>query len=600
MRLPYVRRICCNTPCGMHLGNVARAPPHCPLQSHTPGHLGETTSNSRLAFRSGDLSRHSSDTPQQIHRAGYSLTVRLMYVYHHAEHGYGGEEYAGAHTSEAATSGAETSEAVTSGAETSEAATSGAETSEAATSGAETSGADTSGAATSWGTRAAAAAASTRAPTAVTGSTEIDVGASSRMMKCEVDAFRDGLSFGRAPTTPRAPLPQRPEDGGVEGAAGAPGGGGAAGGGGGARLQPRAAAARRHLGPAAASRRAVKPGAARARPTRDIHGTVATADQWRVVELWLGELVLVRCCTQQEPISTVEPGETKFISIIHKEQAGAPLHASCDSAAPPHGWTWPPRSMDGVRRGVSTEVTECSGTENESTPTKSTVTYIQAVRREHCTAVQSLAISGDGGLDARGSIALIASALLGLKRPIRVMRGEYGPAISSGTIPTCENSGATPPGGSNPVLLGGRRGQHRGEQLSERQKINVVGRRKWEHTEKMSSLRQYLPNFIRCKSSSCRNLGSNRGPQNRIGGRGGVAARAFASHQGEPSSFPGEAAPGHFQLGIVPDDAAVRWVFSGFSHSPRPCIPTLAFHACLASPSMALTTLNDKRPFHKI
>ncbi|KAJ8873683.1 hypothetical protein PR048_024515 [Dryococelus australis] len=40
----------------------------------------------------------------------------------------------------------------------------------------------------------------------------------------------------------------------------------------------------------------------------------------------------------------------------------------------------------------------------------------QWVRREHCTPVQSLALSGDGALDAHGSIVLIAPALLGLKR----------------------------------------------------------------------------------------------------------------------------------------------------------------------------------------
>ncbi|KAJ8884323.1 hypothetical protein PR048_016180 [Dryococelus australis] len=38
------------------------------------------------------------------------------------------------------------------------------------------------------------------------------------------------------------------------------------------------------------------------------------------------------------------------------------------------------------------------------------------VRREHCTPVQNLAFSGVGALDERGSVALIASVLLSLKR----------------------------------------------------------------------------------------------------------------------------------------------------------------------------------------
>ncbi|KAJ8886221.1 hypothetical protein PR048_012430 [Dryococelus australis] len=39
-------------------------------------------------------------------------------------------------------------------------------------------------------------------------------------------------------------------------------------------------------------------------------------------------------------------------------------------------------------------------------------------------------------------------------------------------------------------------------------------------------------------------------------------------------SIPGEVAPGFSHVRIVPDDAAVRWVFSGVSRFPRPCTPT--------------------------
>ncbi|KAJ8884361.1 hypothetical protein PR048_016218 [Dryococelus australis] len=43
------------------------------------------------------------------------------------------------------------------------------------------------------------------------------------------------------------------------------------------------------------------------------------------------------------------------------------------------------------------------------------VPWVQAVRRECCTSVQSLALCGDGALDSLGSVALIAPAFLGLK-----------------------------------------------------------------------------------------------------------------------------------------------------------------------------------------
>ncbi|KAJ8898441.1 hypothetical protein PR048_003801 [Dryococelus australis] len=41
---------------------------------------------------------------------------------------------------------------------------------------------------------------------------------------------------------------------------------------------------------------------------------------------------------------------------------------------------------------------------------------LHAVRREHCPPAQSLALSGDGALETRGSVVLIAAAFLGLKR----------------------------------------------------------------------------------------------------------------------------------------------------------------------------------------
>ncbi|KAJ8881590.1 hypothetical protein PR048_018075 [Dryococelus australis] len=63
----------------------------------------------------------------------------------------------------------------------------------------------------------------------------------------------------------------------------------------------------------------------------------------------------------------------------------------------------------------------------------------------------------------------------------------------------------------------------------------------------------------------------------------------LASHQGKPGSIPGRVTPGLSLVGIVPDDAAGRQVFSGISRFPQNFIPTL-LHSNLASPSSALKT----------
>ncbi|KAJ8889772.1 hypothetical protein PR048_009275 [Dryococelus australis] len=55
-------------------------------------------------------------------------------------------------------------------------------------------------------------------------------------------------------------------------------------------------------------------------------------------------------------------------------------------------------------------------------------------------------------------------------------------------------------------------------------------------------------------------------------GRGGCVISTLASHQGEPGSIPGWVT-GFSQVGIVPDDAVGRRVFSGMSRFPRPCTP---------------------------
>ncbi|KAJ8894532.1 hypothetical protein PR048_007189 [Dryococelus australis] len=67
-------------------------------------------------------------------------------------------------------------------------------------------------------------------------------------------------------------------------------------------------------------------------------------------------------------------------------------------------------------------------------------------------------------------------------------------------------------------------------------------------------------------------------------GRGGIVITLLSSHQGEPSSIPGRVAPGFSHVGIVPVDAADRWVFSGISRFP-------AFHHSGAAPYSPLFIL---------
>ncbi|KAJ8881310.1 hypothetical protein PR048_017791 [Dryococelus australis] len=60
-----------------------------------------------------------------------------------------------------------------------------------------------------------------------------------------------------------------------------------------------------------------------------------------------------------------------------------------------------------------------------------------------------------------------------------------------------------------------------------------------------------------------------------VRGCGGVVVKLLAFHLGEPGSIPGGVAPRFSHVGIVPDDAAVRWVFSGIS-----CLPHPSFRRC--------------------
>ncbi|KAJ8883791.1 hypothetical protein PR048_015645 [Dryococelus australis] len=63
----------------------------------------------------------------------------------------------------------------------------------------------------------------------------------------------------------------------------------------------------------------------------------------------------------------------------------------------------------------------------------------------------------------------------------------------------------------------------------------------------------------------------------------------IASHHSKPGSIPGLVTPRFSQVGIVPENAADRRVFSGIFRFSRPCIPA-PLHSHLISPSSALKT----------
>ncbi|KAJ8892435.1 hypothetical protein PR048_005015 [Dryococelus australis] len=91
----------------------------------------------------------------------------------------------------------------------------------------------------------------------------------------------------------------------------------------------------------------------------------------------------------------------------------------------------------------------------------------------------------------------------------------------------------------------------------------------------------------------------------RIRGCGGAASRVLASHPDKLASIPSRIALEFLHMGIMLDDAAGMWVFSGSSSFPNPRIPVLIL-TNLTSPSSALKTRilrslpNISTPLHRM
>ncbi|KAJ8870781.1 hypothetical protein PR048_027080 [Dryococelus australis] len=79
--------------------------------------------------------------------------------------------------------------------------------------------------------------------------------------------------------------------------------------------------------------------------------------------------------------------------------------------------------------------------------------------------------------------------------------------------------------------------------------------------------------------------------QNGVRNYGGVVARLLASHQGQPSLIPSGIAPGFSQVGIAPDDAAGRRVFSEISRFPSHLNSGAAPYSPHFIPTGSFTTL---------
>ncbi|KAJ8868295.1 hypothetical protein PR048_029811 [Dryococelus australis] len=153
------------------------------------------------------------------------------------------------------------------------------------------------------------------------------------------------------------------------------------------------------------------------------------------------------------------------------------------------------------------------------------------------------------------------------------------PTASFGTIPTCENTVTRP---------GIERGSSWWEAVVAKSPLSILAtlhavRSGGEHNLSFSASRRcpsdrltgvISPEFRRVESKQ-----EARQRKMKIHFQACLKlVRLLASHQGDPGSIPDRASTRFSHVGIVPDDAAGRRVFSEISHLPYSCILVKAVH----------------------
>ncbi|KAJ8865769.1 hypothetical protein PR048_033291 [Dryococelus australis] len=286
---------------------------------------------------------------------------------------------------------------------------------------------------------------------------------------------------------------------------------------------------------------------------------------------------------------------------------------------------------------------------------------LHAVRREHCTSVQRLALSGDGALDARSSVVLIASAhadrscrirknILGTTRTLsetrhleKILGDGLGPlkhrpqldcrqslAEAIWLSAEAKSSAEAKPSAEakSTAVRGGRRrtrcsrcGWTRGrETLRVKAAVREGARRTLDHCgliwDQVSARPPLQSEAIVSRDwrkftkpgynatvpiLSCRNVVESATTHRKrapafflmISEQVLVTAVAGRLARSPPTEANRAQPPGRVtglsQVGIVPDDAVGRRVFSGISRFPRPFIPAAAPYS-LRPPSSARKT----------
>ncbi|KAJ8878051.1 hypothetical protein PR048_022514 [Dryococelus australis] len=234
------------------------------------------------------------------------------------------------------------------------------------------------------------------------------------------------------------------------------------------------------------------------------------------------------------------------------------------------------------------------------------------ITRSSLKVPQSRALSGDGALDVRGSVAFIDPPLLGLKRREKAPgEHEFFQTNKQKSFTYSPDFRMWESRRTMPLVGGFSRGSLISRALSFRRcskltSITLIGS---QDLVARSSPNLFFINFsfqvlqkrvflvwpweasweqgvaVLTHSHSILNITEAkrwlilRTPPTH------ATVRPLASHRGEPGSIPGRFS----HVGIMPDDATDRRVYSGISRFPRPFIPAL-LHTHLTSPSPALKT----------